>query len=137
MKLIIGASCVSKVNRVTPHRVKKEHNFLGNVYDVPSLSLNPNVKNVSLNLQNLFDKKTLTNRNNIVLWHDVINNSISPHKSNNNHPLTIKQLLEVLKKYRHKLSSIVYNQRFGTQESLKLHPETQIETNIIKTILKH
>ena len=171
MQLIVGAGCVSKVNRAIPHRVKKEQNFLGNDYGAPSLSLNPNVKNLSLNLQNLFDKKPLRNRNNIVLWHDVINNSITPHKSKNNHPLTIKQLLEVLKTYQQKLSAIVYNQRFGTpdlfetlcqhklttiisvkrhlntprkkkseyyrQELLELHPETQIEQNINKTIKRN
>ena len=130
MILIVGASCVSKVNRVTPHRVKKEHNFLGNVYGVPSLSLNPNVKNVSLNMQNLFDKKPLRNRNNIVLWHDVINNSITPHNSNNDHPLTIKQLLEVLKKYRHKLSAIVYNQRFGTPDLFETLCQRKLTTII-------
>ena len=86
---------------------------------------------MSLNLQNLFDKKPLRNQNNIVLWHDVINNSITPHKSNNDHPLTIKQLLEVLKKYRHKLSAIAYNQRFGNPdlfETLRHHQLTTINS---------
>ena len=136
MILIVGASCLIKVNRVIPHRVKKEHNFLGNVYGVPSLSLNPNVKNLSLNLQNLFGKKPLKNRNDILLWHDVINDSITPHKSNNNHPLTIKKLLEVLEKYRHKLSAIVYNQRFGTPDLFETLCQHKLKTlSVLSDIL--
>ena len=38
-------------------------------------------------------------RKNILIWHDVINISLSKHRSNNNNPLTRESIIEVLKEY--------------------------------------
>ena len=39
-------------------------------------------------------------RKNIIIWHDVINNSLSKHRSNSDNPLTRESIIEVLKEYK-------------------------------------
>ena len=48
------------------------------------------------------DKKRL------VIWHDVVNNSLSPHRSKNNKPLTPLHLIAVLEEYQERIEAIVY-----------------------------
>ena len=52
------------------------------IFSIPGLSLNKNTKNPRKIVQNLFSKD-LKEKNNIVIWHDVLNNSISRHESKN------------------------------------------------------
>ena len=58
--------------------------------------------------------KDLKEKKDIVIWHDVLNNSISRHDSNNFQALTVPQLIDVLKGLQDKLSALVYCQRFRT-----------------------
>ena len=37
---------------------------------------------------------------NFIVWHDVINNSLSKHRSNNDNPLTPESLIKILKEYK-------------------------------------
>ena len=55
--------------------------------------------------------KDLKEKNNIVIWHDVLNNSISRHESNNFQALTVSQLIDELKGLQNKLSALVHCQR--------------------------
>ena len=50
----------------------------------------------------------------IVVWHDVFNNSICRHKSNNYPPLLVPDLINVMKTLQDKLSALVYCQRDRT-----------------------
>ena len=70
-------------------------------------------KNLQKIVQNLLSKD-LKYTNNIVIWHNVINNSISRHDSNNFNALSVPDLIEVLKGLQDKLSSLVYYHRFRT-----------------------
>ena len=66
-------------------------------------------KTAQFQLSHFFrDKKRL------VIWHDVVNNSLSRHRSNNNKPLTPSQPIEVLEKYQERIEAIVYFPREGT-----------------------
>ena len=73
-----------------------------------NLSSNPKTKNPRKNVQNLKDK------NNVVISHDVINNSISPHESNNFNALSMPDLIDVLKSLQDIVSSLLYCHRFRT-----------------------
>ena len=42
-----------------------------------------------------------------VIWHDVVNNSLSRHLSNNNKPLTPSQLFAVLEEYQERIEAIL------------------------------
>ena len=52
----------------------------------------------------------------VVIWHDVINNSIAPHSSNYNSPFDAQQLISALKRLRVKIKAIVYCQRKGAPD---------------------
>ena len=65
-------------------------------YTIPGLSLNPNTKNPKKVVQNLLSKD-LKDKKDIVIWHDVLNNSISKHDSNNFRALSVLDLIETLK----------------------------------------
>ena len=55
------------------------------VTTIPGLSLNPNTK-VGKNLQFRLDEGHLHSRKDLVVWHDIINISISSPSSNNYRP---------------------------------------------------
>ena len=46
----------------------------------------------------------------LVIWHDVINNTLTPHKKTEACP--ISELLSILQKYKTRIEAIVYIQRF-------------------------
>ena len=79
------------------------------VFSIPGLSLNPKKKIV----RNLLSKD-LKDEKDIVIWHDVLNNSISKHDSNNFRALTVLDLIETLKNLQDKLCALVCCQRNRT-----------------------
>ena len=93
-----------------------------NVFSIPGLSLNKNTKNPKKIVQNLL-ANDLKGKENIVIWHDVLNNSISRHDSNNFCSLSVLEIIEVLKSFQDKLCALVYCNRYRTPdifEQLKL-----------------
>ena len=56
----------------------------------------------------------LSNRKDLVIWHDAINNSISNHLSNNNRSLSTDQLKSLLLGFKENITAIVYCCRNGT-----------------------
>ena len=94
------------------NRRKKDH-FKDKIYTIPGLSLNPNTKNPRKIVQNLFSKD-LKDKKDIVIWHDVLNNSISKHDSNNFRALSELDLIEIVKNLQDKLCALVYCQRNRT-----------------------
>ena len=58
----------------------------------------------------------LSHRNDLVIWHDAINISISRHRSNNNRKLSSEQLVNLLLRYRTNICAIVYCRRNGTAD---------------------
>ena len=101
---------------------------------IPSLSLNHNSPK-NLNLQYYLERKPL-NRTDIVIWHDILSNSLTPHHSNNNKPLTIDELIQALITIKHRVKAIVYTRKFGTKELFEvLWKSTGILTINIRTHL--
>ena len=107
-----GASSFYQAFNFSPHSVRSP------VYNksiaVPGFSLNPRTRNKLKDLGVLLEKGFLENRVDEVCLHDVINNSLTPHKSNKNLPLSVEQLLEILRKHSQKFAAIIYCQKFGT-----------------------
>ena len=66
-------------------------------------------------MQNLLSKD-LAGKNDIVIWHDVLNNSISRHDSNNFCSLSVRELIEVLKGFQEKLCALVYCHCYRTPD---------------------
>ena len=71
-------------------------------FSIPGLSLNPNTKNPRKIVQNLLSKD-LKDKKDIVIWHDVLNKSISKH-----------DMIETVKTLQDKLCALVYCQRNRT-----------------------
>ena len=74
--------------------------------------------------------KDLKDKNNIVIWHDVLNNSISRHHSNNFCALSVSELIEILKSIQKKLSALVYCHRFRTPEIFEQLKALETDLNI-------
>ena len=74
--------------------------------------------------------KDFSDKTDIVIWHDVLNNGISKHESNNFRPLTVSQLLDILKTFENKLRALVYCHRFRTPNILLNLKEIEKTTNI-------
>ena len=121
MIYLVGASCLYHLI----HR--KEHITERNWYhristSIPGLSVNYNTRKTVQDL--LKNKLALRNRNRIVIWHDVINNCITEHKSNwcaaKNcyRPLNSNELVDTLKEINKnkQIEAIVYTRRQGTPD---------------------
>ena len=73
---------------------------------------------------------------NFIIWRDVINNSLSKHRSNNDNPLTPENLIKVLEEYKNKISAIVYVHRQNTTNIYGRLVETGILTiNVTKHLI--
>ena len=113
MVFILAASSLHH-SLETLTREEKEQ-LKNKIYSIPGLSLNPKTKNPKKVVQNLLSKD-LAEKNDIVIWHDVLNNSISQHDSNNFCSLSVPDLIEVLKGFQDKLCALVYCHRYRTPD---------------------
>ena len=52
----------------------------------------------------------------LVIWHDFINNTLTPHKKTEASPIT--ELLSIIQKYKTRIEAVVYIQRFGAPQAL-------------------
>ena len=96
------------------------------VYSIPGLSLNIHAKNPKKVVQNLIEKD-FKDEKDLIIWHDVINNTICKHKSNFYRALSVPTLIEVLKSYQNRIRALVYCQRDRTPD---IFAELQ-KTNIL------
>ena len=127
MVFIVAASSVDHALYTLNPENRKTYNE--KIFSIPGLSLNPNTKNPKKLVPNLLSKD-LSDKTDIVIWHDVLNNSISKHESNNFRPLTVPQLVEILKSIENKLRALVYCHRFGTPNICENLKELENSTNI-------
>ena len=73
---------------------------------------------------------------NFIIWHDVINNSLSKHRSNNDNPITPERLIKILKEYKNKISAIIYVHRQNNPNIYGRLVETGILTiNVTKHLI--
>ena len=66
------------------------------VHARPSFSLNPDTVNNSNDVYNYLKSEKLKNTR-IILWHDLINKTITPHKSNKHQLQSVYQLVASLR----------------------------------------
>ena len=86
----------------------EEKSTLGKqVCSFPGLIWNTKTKNSKETKYNLLDVE-LKDENNVVIWHDVINNSISRQKSNELLYPSTSELLAILKPLKNKIRAPVY-----------------------------
>ena len=112
MVYVIGASSLRYAVDDSPFRLRRR--LLARTFATPGLSFNPNARNYLKNLDNLLSTGCVRRRADIVIWHDLINNTLSSHRSNNYNACSVQQLLHLLAKHRHRITAIVYIQREKT-----------------------
>ena len=124
----------SLYNSIEELQIKLREQLRRLVHAAPGLSLNPESVNKSKDVYNYLKTEELRNTR-IILWHDLINNTITPHKSNNYQPQSVNQLVASLKSLTN-LFGIVYCQRTGSPnifEDLRTLdcPIIQVTTDIL------
>ena len=109
MVYLLGASCLDKAYNSTSNSSRKTSK-----------------KNYSHSWPELLSKKPieffhlltcgyLRTRSNIIICHDIINNTITAHPSNGNTPWSTEQLISTLATYKDRLAAITYCNCFRTQ----------------------
>ena len=127
MVFIIAASSLHHSVNTLPLTLQKR---LDDTFKaVPGLSFNLNANNPQKTVQYLLSNspKCMIEKN-FIIWHDVINNSLSKHRSNNDNPLTPESLIKILKEYKNKISAIIYVHRQNTPNIYGRLVETGILT---------
>ena len=132
MLKIIAAS--SLYNSIGELQIKLRKQLRELVHAGPGFSLNPESVNKSKDVYNYLKSEELRDTRTI-LWHDLINNTITPHKSNNYQPQSVNQLVASLRSLTN-LCGIVYCQRTGSPnifEDLRTLdcPIIQVTTDIL------
>ena len=123
MVFILAASSLHHaIETITP---ENQNALKEKVYSIPGLSLNINAKNPKKVVQNLIEKD-FKDEKELIIWHDVINNSICKHKSNFYRALSVIDLINVLKSYQHRIRALVYCQRNQTPDIFLQLKETNI-----------
>ena len=123
MVLSVGASCLDNAYRSlsypTGKRLKKD------IIAIRGLSLNPKSISPLKILQSLLKKGFLESKK-IIIWHDVVSNSISKHRSNRDNRCEIDKLLKILTGFKQKIEAILYFQRLGLPNLFQQLKETGI-----------
>ena len=116
---IIGASCLDNILKSTsiPHSFR--YSLSKRSFAIRGLSFNTSSNYRFKVLQNLLRRGPLARKQNIVIRHDVISNSLSKHQSNNYTSLSPEELIQLLFEFRNRIRAIVYVQRSGSPNILK------------------
>ena len=117
MIYVVGASSLEKAVRSIQYKSRKLDG--SRITATPGLTFNPLSCNPLKNLQKLLPKRILAKKQNLVIWHDIINNTLSVHWKNQTPPLSPQDLVKLLDNYRNRISAIIYCQRLGTPDAYR------------------
>ena len=73
----------------------------------------------------------------IIIWHDVINNSLTPHSSNFNNPLFPTALIQELRALPCDIAAIIYCQRTGSPDIYQLLRQSFLVISPVHHLLSH
>ena len=138
MVYVIGASSLRRAIDKAPTSIRKS--IQGKVFAVPGLSFHPTAKNPNKQLQNLL-KKGLKSCKKIVIWHDLVNNSLSSHRSNGNRNCSPDVFIKILEPFFENKSLLLFTfkelePRTSTKSWLKPRTSQSVQNNICYPIEK-
>lgn len=113
MVFFVGASSLYHALEKQPENTKKRLEKF--VFAKPKLSLNPHALDIKDTLQ-YYLNHWFPRKKGLIIWHDVINNTITPHRSNDNKPLSPRELCCILENYQNKFKALVYCPREGAED---------------------
>ncbi len=133
MVFILGASSLHRAIKELPINTQKR--LRTTVYTSPGLSFNQvNAKNKSNTVQHLV-RKFFSDKENLLIWHDVVNNSLSKYPGNNFTALSPSKFLEVVRGYS-QVKALLYVQRDGTPDIFDaLKREKLLTLHILKDLI--
>ena len=103
---IVAASSLSR--SIAKLDESEQHKLADSVHSLPGLNLDPKTANYCYD----YLTSTQLRKRNLILWHDLLNNTITSHPKNNNIPQTVDQLIATLKTIPN-LFCVVTCQRVG------------------------
>ena len=135
MVFIIAASSLHHSVNTLPLTLQKRLDDTFKAVSCLSFNLNANNRQKTVQYLLSHSPKCMVERN-FIIWHDVINNSLSKHRSNNDNPLTPESLIKILEEYKNKISAIIYVHRQNTPNIYGRLVETGILTiNVTKHLI--
>ena len=131
MVYIIGASSLKATIGRVPYKFRRE--LFSRSYSLGGLSFNWNTKNPLKVLQNLHrGKGILARKCKVIIWHDIINNSISKRRSNNYRAKSVEKLLQILRDFSHRIEAVIYCRREGALDIFRKLLESRINILDVK-----
>ena len=90
-------------------------------------------------LQNLLTGSgILARKYKVIIWHDIINNAISKHRSNNYRAISVEKLLQILRDFSHRIEAVVYCRREGAPDIFRKLLESKFTILDVKSnLLSH
>ena len=132
MVFILGASSFHHALEKFPAKAKKRYAKI--VYTAPGLSFNPSCKNPRKTVQFIL-KHFFPYRRDLVIWNDVLNNSISQHVSSNYTSLTPQELVNTLNQFRSNVAALLYCRGDGTKDIYGFLKRQFFTISILKDII--
>lgn len=117
MVFILGASCLYRALNTLPHDTKRELQII--THAVSGLSFVPYAEKTYTRAQEFLNSSQAQGRTDIVVWHDAINNSLTPHRNNSNRPLQVNELVHILSSFKPQIAAIIYVRRDGTVDNFE------------------
>ena len=90
IKIVAASSLSRSIAKVDE---SEQHKLADSVHSLPGLNLDPNTANYCYD----YLTSTQLRKRNLILWHDLLNNTITSHPKKNNIPQTVDQLIATLK----------------------------------------
>ena len=108
MVVIIGASSLKAATEVAPNDLKRMLSRIS--FASKGLSLNPNSIHKVLDLGSLLEKGKLRKTRDIILWHNMLNNTIEKHRMNAQKAEKVPNLINTLREHTWRIKAIIYCQ---------------------------
>ena len=108
--IVVGARSLRRTLDYLPYDIRVKYRRF--TFAKLGLSLNPNNVSKFKKLQWFFRNGSLESRE-IILWHDVINNSITENPKIFNTKCSPEQLTEIITNFQHQIAAIIYIRRDG------------------------
>ena len=86
----------------------------------------PLIKNPFKHLGTLLGKENLAEKHDLLLRHDLINNTLSAHWKNDTTALYPEELVEILEEHNYRKKLLVYFRRFRTEDICKIMKDAGI-----------
>ena len=110
----IGASSLDNLVKAQEREPCYQRQVASYVTAIRGLLFNPNLRTKVKNLNFQLNSGKLNQLSNIVIWHDVVNNTVTLHSATRNSPLTTFQLIEHLGQHRDCVAALIYRRRSFT-----------------------